>query len=145
MSRTESSFSERVGARVSPELKARLQEIVQQAGWNSEADLVREALWHYVEHRAPAPPAPPPAPAQAAAPPESPDFEGRVEWLLTVLVILVGLVSSRVLNTLRVEQVKPAELVDEAIQEAVYNRTILWTKLRAGRRAAQRFEDKRAG
>ncbi len=142
MSRTESSFSERVGARISPELKARLQEIVQQAGWDSEADLVREALWYYVEHRTPAPV---PAPAQAIAPPESPDFEGRVEWLLTVLLILIGLVSSRILNTLRVEQVKPAELVDDAIQEAVYNRTILWTKLRAGRRAAQRFEDKQAG
>lgn len=138
MSRTESSFSERVGARISPELKARLQETAQQAGWDSEADLVREALWHYVEHRVP-------TPAQALTPPDSADFEGRVEWLLTVLLILIGLVSSRILNTLRVEQVKPAELVDEAIQEAVYNRTILWTKLRAGRRAAQRFEDQQTG
>lgn len=144
MSRTESSLSERVGARISPELKARLQEIVQQAGWNSEADLVREALWHYVEHRA-STPAQAPTPAPAPTPPDSVAFEGRVEWLLTVLLILVGLVSSRVLNTLRVEQVKPAELVDEAIQEAVYNRTILWTKLRAGRRAAQRFEDRQTG
>lgn len=138
MGRTESSFSERVGARISPELKARLQEATQEAGWDSEADLVREALWHYVEHNAP-------APAQTLEPVDTADFEDRTEWLLTVLLILIGLVSSRILNTLRVEQVKPAELVDEAIQEAVYNRTILWTKLRAGRRAAQRFEDHQTG
>lgn len=140
MERPESGYSERVGARISPELKAAVQDIVQQAGWDSEADLVRAALWRYVEQGAPLPQETAPA-----LPPGSPAFEDRAEWLLTVLLILVGLVASRVLNTLRVEQVKPAELVDEAIQEAVYNRTILWAKLRAGRRAAQHLEDQQTG
>lgn len=141
MDRPESGYSERVGARISPELKALIQTTVRQTGWNSEADLLRAALWHYVEQGAPAPPAAAPTPP----PPDRADLADRVEWLLTVLLILIGLAASRILNTLRVEQVKPAELVDEAIQEAVYNRTILWSKLRAGRRAAQRFEDQHTG
>jgi hypothetical protein len=140
MNRIESGYSERVGARISPELKAHLQDVVQDGRFDSEADLVREALWHYVEHGTSDP-----VTAASAKGADPVGFEDRAEWLLTVLLILIGMVSSRVLNTLRVEQVKPAELVDEAIQEAVYNRTILWTKLRAGRRAAQRFEDHQTG
>lgn len=138
MERPESGYSERVGARISPELKAAVQDLVRQTGWDSEADLVRAALWRYVEQGAPLPQEAAPLPARA-------DFEERAEWLLTVLLMLAGLVASRVLNTLRVEQVKPAELVDEAIQEAVYNRSILWARLRAGRRAAQRFEEQQTG
>lgn len=143
MNREESGYSERVGARISPELKARLQDAMQEAGAGSEAEIVREALWRFVEQEHPSLPAPQPVSESTA--PDAARFEDRIEWLLTVLLILVGLVASKILNTLRVEQVKPAELVDDAIQEAVFNRTILWTKLRAGRRAAQRFEDQQTG
>jgi len=44
MNRIESGFSERVGARISPELKAYLRELVDADIFDSEADAVREAL-----------------------------------------------------------------------------------------------------
>src|SRR5262245_1931363 len=141
MTREEGQFSERVGARISPELKAKVHEAIAKHGYDSEADVVREALWLYVEQNGQAETQP------NAVNPQSQDVSvmmhsadasphhDRIEWALTVVVILVSIVGSKILNSMRDEKVKPAELADEAIQEAVYNWSILWEKLRAGRQA----------
>lgn len=142
MTREESPFSERVGARISPELKAKVHEAIAKHGYDSEADVVREALWLYVEQNAKVEkqsngldPQPQDLTAIMQAVDASSHYD-RIEWALTIVVILVSMVGSRILNALREEKVKPAELADEAIQEAVYNWSILWEKLRAGRQAA---------
>ena len=134
MARTESTFSERIGARISPELKAQLQALTESGQFESEADAVREALWAFVEQQ-----------PTTAAPP-APPIPDRLEWLMSVTVVLIALVGSRIMNALGQEKVKPAELVDEAIQETIYNHTILWQKLRAGQQTHQRqIEDSAKG
>jgi hypothetical protein len=158
MSRAESTFSERVGARISPELKEQVRALVEDAHFDSEADLVREALWQYVKHCTAAGYPPPPTIEQAiTAPPpvaNAADIaalrrdvemgQDRVEWLLTVLLILVGSIGSKILGAVRGQPVRPAQLVDEAIQESVYNNEILWDRLRSGRRTVHLRDDQEA-
>lgn len=142
--REEGSFSERVGARISPELKARIQEAITQHGYDSEADVVRAALWLYVEQHVEQQLEQINQQNQSLARrPEVSvihDTNGahhdRVEWALTVIAILVAMVGSKILNAVREEKIKPADLADEAIKETVYNWSIFWDKLRAGREAA---------
>ena len=145
MARTESTFSERVGARISPELKDHLKALVESEQFDSEADAVREALWAYVEQGKSTPTTPP----QPITSPSSPAMEqDRIQWLLTVVVIMLGIVSSKILNAVQSEKVKPAALVDEAIQESIYNHHILWEKLLVGQRMAQTLhhnDDKAVG
>jgi Arc/MetJ-type ribon-helix-helix transcriptional regulator len=136
MSGDENTLSERVGARISPELKARVHEAIAKHGFDSEADVVRAALWLYVEQ-----PESAATPVKADERPINPDHHeapsnDRLEWALTVVVILVAIVGSKILNAVREEKIKPAELADEAIQEAVYNWKVLWKRLRAGREAS---------
>ncbi len=139
MNRTESTFSERVGARISPELKMGLRELVDAGVFESEADAVREALWQYVEQCAGAPPASETQPAAVAATPqlEPAETDTDTSWFLSALFVLVALVGSHILNALRREQITPADLADEAIQETIYNRRILQKKLAAARQIAQ--------
>lgn len=144
MTKEEGLFSERVGARISPELKARVQETIAQHGYDSEADVVRAALWLYVEQNAQV------EDELNRINQQNEDLAGthirtihdtdeshhdRVEWALTVVIILVSMVGSKILNAVREEKIKPADLADEAIQETVYNWSILWKKLRAARYA----------
>jgi Arc/MetJ-type ribon-helix-helix transcriptional regulator len=141
MSREEGPFNERVGARISPELKARVQEAITKNGYDSEADVVREALWLYVEQNEQVEKQLHQINQQneslsKAVHDGDESHHDRIEWALTVVVILVALVGSKILNTIREEKVKPAELADEAIQETVYNWSIFWKKMRAGRWAA---------
>jgi Arc/MetJ-type ribon-helix-helix transcriptional regulator len=134
MNRTESTYSERVGARISPELKEGLRELVEAGVFESEADAVRAALWQYVEQNAgKAPPRPARAPAAEAD-------ETNREWLMSALFVLVALVGSRILNALRREPITPAELADEALQETIYNHRLLHRKLAAARRIAQQAD-----
>ncbi len=149
MPKEESPFSERVGARISPELKTRIQQAIDTHGYDSEADVVRAALWLYVEQNeqvenelnqinqqnealADTP--------KPSAIPNEPRHD-RIEWALTVIVILVSIVGSKILNAVREEKVKPADLADEAIQEAVYNWSILWKKLRIARLTSLHLSD----
>jgi len=145
MTREEGTLSERVGARISPELKERVQEAIAKHGYDSEADVVRAALWMYVDQNEPAEQ---PSEAVHQQPKNLTDSDNerhhdekrstdRVEWALTVVVILIALVGSKILNTIRDEKIKPAELADEAIQETIYNWSIFWQKMRAGRQAVE--------
>jgi hypothetical protein len=127
MSRDESGYSERVGARISPELKEHLRVLVDDGVYDSEADAVREALWQYVEQREIAPP---PLPEPVVH--ETAD-NGQVEWLLSAVLVMLALVGSRLLNALTNSKTTPAALADEAIQETIYNHAILQKKLRAAR------------
>lgn len=161
MARQEGTYSERVGARISPELKTHLRQLAEDTRFDSEADLVREALWVYVERCGSLPPPSPTPPTieqvimADVSPPATPDdvhelrhdlhtTQDKMEWLLSVMLIMVGLIGSKVLNAVRTEQIKPAELVDEAIQESVYNHDILWRKLRAARRIVRQREEEDA-
>lgn len=137
MNRTESTFSERVGARISPELKMSLRELVDAGVFESEADAVREALWQYVEQRAGPHPVVPAEP-ESESQPEPPTTEAA--WFMSALFVLVALVGSHILNALRREQITPAELADEAIQETIYNHRILHRKLAAARQIARQSD-----
>ncbi|MBZ0292789.1 MAG: hypothetical protein K8L99_09540 [Anaerolineae bacterium] len=131
MARTEGTFSERIGARISPELKAHLQALTENGQFDSEADIVREALWMYVEQVAPS--------AIQEAAPTTPQAQGSgsMEWSMHVLLIMMAMLGSRILNTLRHEKIKPAELMDEAIQETIFNEKLLREKLMAAMKLAQ--------
>ncbi len=151
MARTESTYSERVGARISPELKICLKDMVDDERFDSEADVVREALWHYVEQHSGSPLPPPrdstvPTPAPDSAHTGAPvrAVQDQLEWSMSVLIVLLATIGSRLLNGLRGTQVRPAELVDEAIQEAVYNHDLLWHKLRIGRRVLRQQDEEEA-
>ncbi len=131
MSRLESGYSERVGARISPELKQHLQVLVREGIYESEADAVREALWQHVEQREIVP-MPEPAPSM----PTPPD-NGQIEWLLSTLLVMIALVGSRVLNAVSNEKITPAALTDEAIQETIWNRPIIARRIKTARHLAQ--------
>ena len=137
MSRTESTLSERIGARVSPELKTSLQTLVDEGYFESEADTLREALWQYVEqlNDKPRPKAVP-----SAAGRELQGLERRTEWLFSVLFILLAIVGSRILQALGTENIKPATLMDEAIQETIYNQALLRERLHLGQTIAQQTQ-----
>jgi hypothetical protein len=142
MTPNEGPLSERVGARISPELKQHVHDLIGQRGFDSEADIVRAALWQYVGQNDGQPQQVQLQLGQVDLHDDhksSPDGDGasadRIEWILSVVLILIALVGSKTLNALREEKIKPAELADEAIQEAIYNRSILLQKLRAARRA----------
>ena len=143
MARTESTLSERVGARISPELKESLRELVNAGVFDSEADAVREALWQYVEQSAGTHPierGPEPA---AVVPGDSvvqPADHAHLEWLTSALFMLIALVGSRILKALGQPAIAPAELADEAIQETIYNHHILRRKLASARQIAQQLE-----
>lgn len=134
MARTESTFSQRIGARISPELKGQLQALTESGQFDSEADIVREALWAYVEQVESGL-----APAQEPAP--TPGDSSSPEWAMHVLLILTAMIGSRILNSLRPEQIKPAALMDEAIQETIFNQRILREKLAVARRLAQAVKE----
>jgi Arc/MetJ-type ribon-helix-helix transcriptional regulator len=149
MTKEEGLFSERVGARISPELKTRVQEAIAKQGFDSEADVVRAALWLYVEQNEQVENElnqinqQNEALANTPKPPTIPDEprHDRIEWALTVIVILVSIVGSKILNAVREEKIKPSDLADEAIQEAVYNWSILWKKLRVARQTSLHLSD----
>lgn len=189
MSRPEGNFTKNVSARVSPELKERMQAFIEENDdFETEADFMREALWYYLEKDIERP-----TPIEIdeaavsqmiAADEQTVDTlrrlneatlarlhqinetaiielaemnqrtlaeiramnhaaQGRVEWTVKSLVILLALVGAKILNALRHEKIKPAELVDEALAETVYNRAILEYKLEKSRRAALKSEDTR--
>jgi Arc/MetJ-type ribon-helix-helix transcriptional regulator len=143
MARIESTYSERVGARISPELKESLRELVDAGVFDSEADAVREALWQYVEQSAGAHPIgrdPEPAAAVASDSVVQPADSSHLEWLTSALFVLIALVGSRILKALGQPPVVPAELADEAIQETIYNHHILRKKLASARQIAQQLE-----
>ena len=146
MARTESTLSERVGARISPELKESLRELVDAGVFDSEADAVREALWQYVEQSAgthPVERGPEPAAAvQGDSGMQSADH-AHLEWLTSALFMLIALVGSRILKALGQPAIAPAELADEAIQETIYNHHILRKKLASARQIAQQLEGDR--
>lgn len=137
MSRTESTYSERVGARISPELKMGLRELVETGVFDSEADAVREALWQYVEQQAGQADTPSPGPGSAI---NQPARVSSAEWLMSALFMLVALVGSHILNALRTETVTPSQLADEAIQETIYNHQILQHKLDVARQVAEKMD-----
>lgn len=143
MTRTESTFSERVSARISPELKESLRELVAAGVFDSEADAMREALWLYVEQSAGAHPVErgpepvEPVEGESIVPPAD---QAHLEWLTSALFVLIALVGSRILKALGQPAIVPAELADEAIQETIYNHHILRRKLAAARHIAQQLE-----
>lgn len=139
MNRTESTFSERIGARISPELKGRLQGLVDNGYFESEADAVREALWQFAEQTDGTPR--PPSPDPAASGQDLKAFEQRVEWLFSVLFILISIVGSHAIKAMHGDSIKPATLMDEAIQETIYNRQLLDERLKAGQAVAEENGD----
>ncbi len=155
MARTESTYSERVGARISPELKASLKDMLDDQRFDSEADVVREALWHYVERHSElvSPELSPSVQTVMPVTADTPAVDGhtapiramqdQLEWSVSVLIVLLATIGSRLLGT-RGDKVKPADLVDNAIQEAVYNHDLLWYKLRIGRRALRQQDEEEA-
>ena len=143
MARTESTFSERVSARISPELKESLRELVSVGVFDSEADAVREALWQYVEQSAGSHPierGPEPAGVVQSDSSTLPANASHLEWLTSALFVLIALVGSRILKALGQPAIAPAELADEAIQETIYNHHILRKKLASARQIAQGLE-----
>lgn len=101
------SYSERVGATVTPELKDRMRALVEQGAFSSEADLVREALAQYVEN---------PGGSQPVASASTPGIE-RLAGLVSLMIYTNALVGSQILSLLTGKQIQPASLIVSAVAD----------------------------
>lgn len=132
-------FSKRIQANVPAELKDAVRALVEQGAYDSEAEAIRAALWQFVRQHAPASPAPTPSPAPAAPAPLPDelhrDLKRRLDllaWLMTVALLLMATIASRILNALGRGGVEPMQLVEEALQASVQDQQTARRKLAAG-------------
>lgn len=133
---SEGTLDKRVQASVPSELKDRIRELVDCEVYDSEAEIVRAALWDFVGE-------PPPSARSAAVEVEAStelhhDLKERLDllaWLLTVCLLLLAAVASRLLEAIAREKIEPMQLLDQALRRSVDERDSARRKLAAGWRA----------
>lgn len=96
--------TERVGASISPELKAFLREAVASGEFASEADVVREALARLRDQ-----------PGGQPAGPDSARGGERLAGLVSLMIYTNALIGSQLLSVLTGKQVKPTSFIVSAI------------------------------
>lgn len=132
---SDGTLDKRVQANIPADLKERIQELVEYEVYSSEAEVVRAALWEFMgESRAPKP-----ASIQQDTGAElHHDLKDRLDllaWLLTVGLLLLAAVSSRLLEAVAHEKVEPMTLLDRALRQTADERDSARRKLAAGWRA----------
>jgi hypothetical protein len=143
----EGTYDKRIQANISSELKERVRELVKKGEFESEAELVRAALWEMIE------PKPLEPPKAAVIPPhdETPplpfaenaddhmhhDLKGRLDllaWMMTLSLTMMATLGSRLLRA-RGEDVSSSLLIEETVHTAVQQREGLRRRLSVGWRA----------
>lgn len=130
-------FSKRIQANVPAELKDQVRALVEQGAYDSEAEAVRAALWQFVGQGRTASPAPA-SPQEPLSDDLHNDLKRRLDllaWLMTVALLLMATIASRILNALGRGSVEPMQLIDEALRASVQDQQTARRKLAAGWRA----------
>jgi hypothetical protein len=139
MSDTELVFDKRIQANIPSELKMRVRGMVERKEFESEAEVVRAALWRLVDSPAPVIPSESAAASSPAAPiigvPLSElhgDLKNRMDliaWLLTVTLMLLATIACKVLRALGDTSTEPMLLLDQTLRASVQERDALRHKL----------------
>lgn len=138
------NYDKRVQASVPSELKERIREMVDNEVFESEAELVRAALWQFMDGEAAYPLTKPESRyggGEAASEELHNDLKERLDllaWLNTVILLLLAEMSSRLLETFTREKVEPMRLVEQALRRSVEEQDEARRKLAAGWRAFKR-------
>lgn len=137
MAVSDSNLDKRVQASVPVELKERVRDLVAHDLFDSEAEVVRAALWQFFDGENTF------DQQQSAITDDRSadlhrDLKERLDllaWLQTVALLLLAAVASRLLHTITREEVEPMELIDQALRSSVNKRDSARRQLAAGWRA----------
>jgi hypothetical protein len=138
MSDSEVVFDKRIQANIPSELKVRVRGMVERQEYESEAEVVRAALWRLVDGPAPAAPPEPAASISAAPAIEVPlselhnDLKNRMDliaWLLTVALMLMTTIACKLLRALGDTSTEPMMLLDQTLRTSVHEREAIRRKL----------------
>lgn len=136
---SESALDKRVQASVPSELKERIRELVEHQLYDSEAEVIRAALWQFIEGEIPfETPADGFSHVEALNADLHRDLKERMDllaWLMTVGLLLIATIASRILQALTREPVQPMSLLDQALNSSIHERELARRKLAAGWRA----------
>lgn len=140
---TDNNYDKRVQASVPVELKERVREMVEHEVFESEAELVRAALWQFLDGES----------ASALAQTDSiqdvetvsaelhNDLKERLDllaWLNTVLLLLLAGIASRLYEAITREKVEPMQWIEQALRSSIQEQDDARRKLAAGWRAFKR-------
>ena len=139
----DNNYDKRVQASVPVELKERVREMVEHEVFESEAELVRAALWQFLDGE---------SPSAIVQPHSSQDVESvsvelhndlkerldLLAWLNTVLLLLLASIASRLFEAITREKVEPMQWIEQALRSSVQEQDDARRKLAAGWRAFKR-------
>ncbi|NWG15271.1 MAG: hypothetical protein HXY41_01425 [Chloroflexi bacterium] len=140
---SDSVLDKRVQASVPSELKDHIREMVENELYESEAEIIRVALRQFIEGDLPVE-TPVETPANRYSHVETlntdlhRDLKERMDllaWLMTVGLLLMATIASRILQALTHETVQPMSLLDQALSSSVHERDQARRRLAAGWRA----------
>ena len=134
----EAAFDARVQANIPSDLKVCVRELVKSNKYDSEAEIVREALWRFV-HQPSIPASPRPTITPEPTPPPDGltlgDFKSRMDliaWMLTLVLMLVATVGSKLMKAQTGENISPIKLLEQVTTATGQNREALRRQLAAG-------------
>ncbi|MBI5666834.1 MAG: hypothetical protein HZC41_02405 [Chloroflexi bacterium] len=141
---TDNNLDRRVQANVPVELKERVRDLVEHQLFESEAEVVRAALWQFFDgENSFALPQQPAAGGEASLELHR-DLKERLDllaWLHTVTLLLLAAIASRLLEAMTHQKVEPNQLIEQALRSSADERDSTRRQLAAGWRA---FRDVKA-
>ena len=138
---TDNNLDKRVQASVPVELKERVREMVEHKVFESEAELVRAALWQFLDGEDTYALTQPDDTVEAVSAELHNDLKERLDllaWLNTVILLLLAGIASRLLEAITREKVTPMQLVEQALRSSIQEQDDARRKLAAGWRAFKR-------
>lgn len=145
MSDGEGVRDKKIQATISAELKEQVRELVKDKGFESEAEFLRTAVTEFITQQTQSPTNSNSFHLESnssALPSESQhDMRERIDliaWMLTVTLVMMSHLGSRLLRVLGEKDTEPMELLNESLQTAVQERTALRRKFGIGWRAFNR-------
>lgn len=137
----DNNLDKRVQASVPVELKERVREMVEHKVFESEAELVRAALWQFLDGEDTYALTQPDDTVEAVSAELHNDLKERLDllaWLNTVILLLLAGIASRLLEAITREKVTPMQLVEQALRSSIQEQDEARRKLAAGWRAFKR-------
>lgn len=136
----------KIQATISAELKDQVRDLVKTKGFESEAEFLRTAVADYIMRQTEVPATTASLPDNASTPAGTSDeahhdLKERVDlvaWLLTVGLVLISNLGSKMLRAVGEKDTEPMHLLNESLQTAVQERAALRQKLGFGWRAFNR-------
>ncbi|MBZ0285794.1 MAG: ribbon-helix-helix domain-containing protein [Anaerolineae bacterium] len=141
----EGTRDKKIQATISAELKEQVRELVKDKGFESEAEFLRTAITEYIIHQTNPPARTLSSDISSNLLPHPDelhhDLKERIDlvaWMLTVGLVLVSSLGSKLLHALGEKDIEPMKLLNESLQTAVQERITLRRKLGIGWRAFNR-------